>query len=381
MTLTFNKSELAKTLGVFSPYFTKGCPLSLRVVKGGILDMFTTSFVANGSVLAHVSCNKTEKATPWMHVDGPTLQSLVTLADDGPISIEIGKDELTLKYASTTNKLRFLSSSWPSYESDVKFGNPTAAITVSDLNTLTLMTEAASTEEARPDLRGIYIAASEHKLEAATTDGFAMSSVSLNLKGDLESSGAMYAIKALGRAKRAITKAAADYEEVKIGFHTSGITLSMTRDNAEYLFDVPKTTGKFPNYKAVLETMVVDGIKIDVSTDAFASFLKRANAINGNVLMQAVGGFLWLMVQNDKDEQSIDSIPVVEKGESALMLHSHSLLNDALKACAPNVKIALTFPKNNRLPILFEGTARVFAMPLSTPPDVSPFKNRQPTLV
>ena len=99
MTLTFTKSELAKTLGVLSPYFTKGCPMTLRVVKGGVLDMFVTSAITGGSVLAHVPCNKIEKATPWMYVDGPTFQSLVTLANDGPIMIDIGKEELTLKYA------------------------------------------------------------------------------------------------------------------------------------------------------------------------------------------------------------------------------------------------------------------------------------------
>jgi DNA polymerase III sliding clamp (beta) subunit (PCNA family) len=378
MTLTFTKSELAKTLSVLSPYFTKGCPMTLRIVKGGVLDMFVTSTITGGSVLAHVPCNKTEKATSWMHVDGPTFQNLVTLADEGPIMIEIGKDELTLKYApSSTSQLRLLDG--PSFESGVKFGSPSATVTGGDLNTLVSMTEAASTDEARPNLHGIYIAATKKKLEAAAADGFILSFVSLKLKDDLDASGAMYAVKALGRAKRAIK--AADDEEVRIGFHAGGIALSITRDNAEYLFDVPKMEGSFPDYKAIVKS-VAEAIKVEVETNALASFLKRASAINGNVFVQAVGGFLWLMAQNaETKEQSVDSIPIAGKGDSVCMYYVSGLLKDTLKACVPNGKIVLTFPEGNKSPMLFEGAAGVVAMPLVNPLTESPFKGRQPALI
>ncbi len=378
MTLTFTKAELAKTLAVLSPYFTKGCPMTLRVVQGGMLDVFVTSAMTGGSVLAHVPCNKTEKATPWMYVDGPTFQSLVALADDGPISIEIGKEELTLKYApNSTSQLRL--SAGPSFENGVKFGTPSATVKGSDLNTLVSMTEAASTDEARPSLHGIFIAATKKKLEAAAADGFILSFVSLKSKEDLDASGAMYAVKALGRAKRAIK--AADDEEIRIGFHTGGIAFSIVRDNAEYIFDVPKMEGSFPDYKAIVKS-VAEAVKVEVETNAFASFLKRASAIEGNVFVQAVGGFLWLMAQNQTSkEQSIDSIPIAEKGDSACMYYACSLLKDSLKACVPNGKVTLTFPKANKSPMLFEGAAGVVAMPLVNPLKESPFKDMQPALI
>ncbi|MBI1793425.1 MAG: hypothetical protein HYR70_04455 [Chloroflexi bacterium] len=377
MTLTFTKSELAKILDTLSPYFTKGCPMALRVAKSGVLDVFVTSAISGGSVLAHISCGKPEKTTSWMYVDGPTLQGLVTLADDGPISIEIGKEELTLKYAPrSTSQLRLLAG--PSFENGVKFGTPSATVKGGDLNTLVSIAEAVA-DETRPNLHGIYIAASKKNLEAAAADGFILSFVSLKSKEDFEASGAMYAVKALGRAKRAIK--AADEEDVSIGFHAGGIAFSVERGNADFIFDVPKTGGNFPDYKTVVKS-VAEVMRVEVETNAFASFLKCASAIDGNVFIQAVGGFLRLMAQNQTtQERSINSIPIAEKGESVCMYYAYGRLSGAVKACASNGKIVLTFPKENKSPMLFKGDASVVAMPLVNPLEESPFKDLQPALI
>jgi len=95
-----------------------------------------------------------------------------------------------------------------------------------------------------------------------------------------------------------------------------------------------------------------------------------------------VGGFLWLMAQNaETKEKSIDSIPIAEKGDSACMYYACGLLKDTLKACVPNGKIVLTFPKGNKSPMLFNGAAGVVAMPLVNPLKESPFKDMQPALI
>ena len=112
------------------------------------------------------------------------------------------------------------------------------------------------------------------------------------------------------------------------------------------------------------------------------SFLKRANAIDGNVFLQALNGFLWLMAKNDTTkEQCLDSISIDVKGESEVMHYAHGLLKDALKACATNGHVILTFPKSNKSPMLFEGDAAVIAMPLMNPLNESPFKGKQPALI
>ncbi len=375
MTFTFTKSELAKILSVMSPYLGGKDMMGLRLVKGGTLEMFVTALIEGGSVLARIPCNKSEKATKWMHIDGVVFQQLVQIADEGVITLDIGENSLTLKYPRSTSEIRFAHSILS--PDDVKFGTGSATIKGMDLNLLSTMTEAASTDETRPSLHGVYIAASGKKLEAAAADGFILSFASL--KAQIEATGALYSVKALGRAKRAIK--AGDDEDVSIGFHAGGIALSIARNSADFFFEIPRLEGSFPDYKAIVSG-APKAMTIEVETGAFAAFLKRANAINGNVFIQAVGGFLWVMAQNETTkEKSVDSIPIETKDESAVMYYAHELLKDTLTACAANGKVTMTFPKTNKSPMLFEGGAGVIAMPLINPLKESPFKDMQPALI
>jgi hypothetical protein len=378
MTIKFERSELAKILGTLAPYFTKGCPMAFRIIKGGTIEMFTTAAIDGGSVFARVPCPKSTKPTDWLHVDGPTFQQIISLADDGPIDIEISKEAVSMSYSPhVKSELRIVAG--PSFEDGVKFCTPSAVIKGDDLNLIASMTEAASTDETRPNLHGIFISAGKKKLEAAAADGFILSFASLNLT-DLEAPGAIYAVKALGRAKRAI-KAGGD-EDVNIGIGVTGIALSITRDNVQYTFNIPKMAGAFPDYKTIVKA-AQKAVTVVVETGAFASFLKRATAIGGNVFMQVINGYLWFMAQNSETgEQCSDSVALPENGiEGPCMYYSHTLLKNTLKACSPNGNVSLTFPKANNSPMLIEGGAGVIAMPLVNPLKESPFKNLQPALI
>ena len=240
------------------------------------------------------------------------------------------------------------------------------------------MTEAASTEETRPALNGIYLAASKKKLEAAAADGFILACATLAINSP-DASGAIYSVKALNRAKRAL-KSGDEDEEIAIGFNSHSMTLSAQRYSAEITIDVPRVGGTFPDYKPLLggdkETIV------EVESKALGAFLKRSAAIQSGIFMQARGGFLWLLTQNELTrEKCLDSIPVEAQGESAVMLYAHDLLKNALKACVPNGKVTLSFPQNNKSPMTLGGAATVLAMPLINPLDESPFKGMQPTLI
>ena len=376
MTLNFTRSELVPAINVLAPYLVSKGAISLRVAEGGMLDLFACAAIEGGSVLVRVPCNKIAKSVSWMHVDGITLQQAIQLADEGTLTLDFAADKLTLKYPGSTFELRTLTP--PITPENIEFGKTTGRIKARDINLLSTMTEAASTEEARPALTGIYLAASKKKLEAAAADGFILACATLALDAS-DATGATYSVKALNRAKRAL-KAGDDNEEIAIGFGSHSITLSAQRYSAEITIDVPHVGGTFPNYKPLLE-----GDKatiVEVETKALGAFLKRSTAIQSGIFMQARGGFLWLLTQNELTrEKCLDSIPVESQGESTVMLYAHDLLKNALKACVPNGKVTLSFPQNNKLPMTLGGAATVLAMPLVNPMDESPFKGMQPTLM
>ena len=376
MTLNFTRSELVPAINALAPYLVSKGAISLRVAEGGMLDLFACAAIEGGSVLVRVPCNKIAKSVSWMHVDGITLQQAIQLADEGTLTLDFAADKLTLKYPGSTFELRTLTP--PITPENIEFGKTTGRIKARDINLLSTMTEAASTEEARPALNGIYLAASKKKLEAAAADGFILACATLALDAS-DATGATYSVKALNRAKRAL-KAGDDDEEIAIGFGSHSITLSAQRYSAEITIDVPHVGGTFPNYKPLLE-----GDKatiVEVETKALGAFLKRSTAIQSGIFMQARGGFLWLLTQNELTrEKCLDSIPVESQGESAVMLYAHDLLKNALKACVPNGKVTLSFPQNNKLPMTLGGAATVLAMPLVNPMDESPFKGMQPTLM
>ena len=377
MTLNFTRSELVPAINALAPYLVSKGVVSLRVAEGGTLDLFACAAIEGGSVLVRVPCNKTAKPVPWMHVDGITLQQAIQLADEGTLTLDFAADKLTLKYPGSTFELRALLTPLVTPEK-VEFGKTTGHIKGSDLNLLSTMTEAASTEEARPTLHGIYLAASKKKLEAAAADGFILACAEIAI-GSLDAPGATYSVKALNRAKRAL-KAGDDDEEIAIGFGSHSITLSAQRYSAEITIDVPHVGGTFPDYKPLLGGD--KGTIVEVETKALGAFLKRSTAIQSGIFMQARGGFLWLLTQNELTrEKCLDSIPVESQGESAVMLYAHELLKNALKACVPNGKVTLSFPQSNKLPMMLGGAATVLAMPLINPLDESPFKGLQPALI
>ena len=390
MTINFNKSELSKIMAFLSPYIVSKMPVSMRVVKGGSIEFFATAGVADGgSALVRVACNKSLSVMSWKQVDGLTLQGVITNADEGVIAFNFGDTALTIKCAPrTTNELIYMNvHGW----SDLPFVEPVSTINGKHLNMIAMMTETASTDEARPGLNGIFISAGKKKIEAAASDGFCLSFATIKAGEEIEAPGALYSVKALNRAKRALK--ATDAEELKIGFglelskasenksFVPGFVLSITREDVQAMFHVPQMSGSFPDYKAITKS-APKGISVEIETSAMNSLLKRASAIEGSVFFQVVNGFLWFMAANESTQQKcVDSLAVDIQGESAVMHYAPSLLKDTLKACAANGKIKLTFPAVSNAPMLFEGHAAVIAMPLANTLKESPFKNLQPALI
>ncbi len=382
MTLNFTKSELSKIMAFLGPYITPKTPtISIRILKGGMLELFASAGMADGgSALVRVPCNKSASIPTWKYVDGPTLQGVISNADEGAIALDFGETAVTIKTSPrSTHELIYVLAE----RNEVKFTEPSATLKGKDLNLIAMMTEAASTDEARPGLTGIYLAARKNEIEAAAADGYMLSFTSIQAQ-DIESPGTVYSVKALNRAKRAI-KASND-EEVKVGFALEGkgivpgLVLSVERDGTQVLLHVPKMDGMFPDYKTITKN-APKGIQVEIETSIMEKWLKRANAVEGNVFFQALNGFLWFMARNEDEGQSVDSLAINVKDESVVMHYAASLLKDTLKACAANGKIKLTFPAASNSPMLFDGEASVIAMPLVSDLKESPFKNLQPALI
>jgi len=370
MTINFQRSELLGLLGVLTPYMAGSASLGIRT-KNEMLEVF--SYTDNGSALARMTCKGAEDRE-WMCVDGPTLQELVKLADEGLLEINFMETGLTLKFACSMSELRSARIGIP--PEVVKFGKPSSSLKGKDLTLLSTMTEAASTDGTRPSLNGIFIAAEDGSVKAAAADGFILSFASI-VAEKLTAKGSLYSVQALNRAKRAIKPA--DDEDVAIGFHKDGIALSIQRGNADFFFEIPRIGDNFPDYMPIV-IGVKKAITVRVETRAFESFLKRANAIEGSIYMQVLSGFLWMMAVNDENK-SMDSVAVEPQAESVVMHYAVSLLKDVVKACAANGHITLNFPAQNNAPMLIESTASVVAMPLVNDLKESPFKNLQPALI
>ena len=382
MTLNFNKSELSKIMSFLAPYITPKTPIiSIRILKGGTLEFFATAGIADGgSALVRVSATGPIQIREWKHVDGPTLQGVISNADEGAIALDFGETALTIKTSPrSTHELIYILAE----RNEMTFVEPSAVLKGKDLNLIAMMTEAASTDEARPGLTGIYLAAGKSKIEAAAADGYILSFTSIPAK-DVESPGAVYSVKGLNRAKRAL-KAGAN-EDLQIGFALDGkgivpgLVLSVARDGMQVLLHVPKMDGSFPDYKTITKN-APKGVQVEIETSTMEKWLKRANAIEGNVFFQTLNGFLWFMARNEDAGQSVDSLAINVQGESVVMHYATNLLKDTLKACAANGKIKLTFPAASNSPMLFDGEASVIAMPLVNDLKESPFKNLQPALI
>lgn len=371
MTIKITRSELLDALRTMSPFLAE--IMSIRINEKN-LEMFAYK---DGNVLARIPFKGAKKDVDWMHIDGVAFQQLVGLADEGIIEINFTDKGFSMLHPCSVSEFRSAPTlNWAS-PANAKFGNTSATIKGKDLSLLSTMTEAASTDDTRPNLQGIHIAAEDGAVKAAAADGYILSFTTF--ESSIKAKGSLYSVKALNRAKRAIKPA--DDEDVSIGFHKDGISLSVHRGNADFFIEVPRLEGNFPDYMAIVKG-VNKTVTVKVETKTLDLFLKRANAIqDGHIYMQALNGNLWMMATNNEKEKSLDSAPVETGDESVVMHYSVSLLKDVLKACAANGHVTLNFPEKNNAPMLINGMASVIAMPLVNELKESPFKDLQPTLI
>lgn len=374
MTIKITKNELQKALAIIAPYITKSA-ISIRISEEGCLEIFSSDNIEGGSVLASINIGGKISHHDWIMVNGQALREMVALADEGVVEIGFTASAMYLKFPCFRAEFRI--ARYGVSPDAVKFGKTSSSITGKELALISAMTEAASSDEDRPSLHGVYLAANGKNLEAAAADGFILSFASL--KSKCEAEGAIYSAKAFNRTKRALS--AAEDEDIAIGFHSAGIVLTITRGQTDVTIEIPKMSGKFPDYKQIVKG-TTKAVTVQLETKDFNAMLKRATAIGGEIILQVINGRLWSLIHNETEEnKSLDSVPVDVDGESPIMCYQTSVLKDVIKACASNGHVKITFPKAEKSPMFFEGEAAVIAMPLATTFKESPFKNLQPSLL
>jgi hypothetical protein len=375
MTIKMKRSELAQLLAVLSPYMPGNFPIAGIRIKNKVLELLTQT--DHGSALAQLSCKA--KDQEWTFMDGTKLYELAKIADDGVVEMDFTVTGLLLHFPGSISEIRCTK---PLFSSMPKLAISANVPTIKgrDLALLSTMTEAASTDEARPNLNGIFIEATGDEIKAAAADGYILSFASF-AERKLEPSKGSYSVKALLQAKRAIKPV--DEEDVAILVSREGMILSVKRENVSFTFSIPRIGDNFPDYMQIVKSATATkDVSVQLDTRVFESFLKRAKAIDGSIYLQAVNGFLWMMAENKAEEnKSLDSFAIATTEESPVMFFSAPLLKDVIKACAANGHIELIFPKQTNLPMIITGQTSVIAMPLRNDLKESPFKQLQPALI
>lgn len=378
MTFKIAKPDLAALLSFAAPYFSaKNRPLCISIQDGN-LNLFTSDRVDGGSVLVSAPLGKKIKDRDWFAVDGPNLRERVALAEDGGM-IEVSFDSKTSSIALTfpSSRAEFRCIPNLTAPSAVKFGKPGATIKGRDLNVLATLTEAASDDEARPTLAGVFIAPHKSELETAAADGFVLSYTSIESQDAKDAAGAVYSAAAINRAKRSLKPA--DDEEIKLGFDKGGLTVSAQRLGAAVTIHIPVVHTQFVDYKQILN--ISASLEVEIPTAELDRMIKRMKALEGNVYLQVTGGRFWYLIKNENTGSAIESFDVGAETESPLMFFQLSTLKDVTKACVPNGKVTIVFPENDRQPLRIKGAATALAMPLVCELKESPFKKAQPALM
>ena len=377
-TIKFTKEKLTTLLALVGPYLNAKNKALNFSVQNGNLKMFTSDFIDGGSIMLSMPLGRKDKDIDWLAINGQQFKEKVGLSNG---LIEIGFDTkistVTMQFPGSKSEFRAATLSVA--VNAVKFNEPGKVFTVKgrDFNVIATITEAASDEETRPTLTGVYVAPTKDELETAAADGFILSYATFKPGTSDNASGATYSVDAIQRVKRSLKPA--DDEELKVQVGKSGMTITTRRDDVDVTLHAPIVSTKFVDYKTIIN--IQSSLKATVPIDHLERMIKVLKSLEGHVYFQIVGGAFWYFIKSENgsrvESMSLDGI----KGESPLMHFQLSTLQNVLKACAANGSVEMIFPKASNSPLQLNGKASAIAMPLVCDLEESPFKNYQPTMM
>ncbi len=393
-TITIQKSELAIAASIVQPFFIKKMPplscIQMRL-KDKRLEMFTSLGFEGGSAYAAIPVSfKGKDMQKWQMLDGQSFVDVLALSTDTLLELTFSDTSLIIKESGSCATLKLLQSVGLAEDS---FPKQDAAITLDGLSFshMVRVGEAASDDIARATLTGLYIHADPEKSEitSVAADGFILSIASFKAKSANEAVAGVYSADALARMVRAAKPVEADI--VSLAFRKTGMLVSMTRENCEAVFMIPMLGKDYVDYQQVLRGSSPKGMQIVVQKKALESFLRRARTISGALYVQAKGGYLWLLAEDEdkKIGRTVDSLPVEgdPKETSVVLAYGMNVLRQAIVSSIAQDEITITFPLGEKIaPVMVTGAfASVIAMPLArNKEDADPFKDlkiSQPVLL
>ena len=383
-TITIQKSELAIATSIVQPFFTKKMPplscIQMRL-KDKRLELFTSLGYEGGSAYAAIPASfKGKDMQRWQMLDGQAFVDVLTLCTNTLLELTFSETSLIIKEIGSCATLKLLQS--VGLAEDI-FPKQDATITLDGLSFAHAVRvgEAASDDIARATLTGLYIHADPEKSEitSVAADGFILSIASFKAKSANEMVAGVYSADALARMVRAAKPVEADI--VSLAFRKTGMLVSMTRENCEAVFMIPMLGKEYVDYQQVLRGSSPKGMQIVVQKKALESFLRRARTISGALYVQAKGGYLWLLAEDEdkKIGRTVDSLPVEgdPKETSVVLAYGMNVLRQAIVSSIAQDEITITFPLGEKIaPVMVTGAfASVIAMPLArNQEDADPFK-------
>ena len=391
-TITIQKSELANAASVVQSFFTKKTPpfscIQMRL-KDKRLEMFA-SLGEGGSAYAAIPASFKGKDMPrWQMLDGQALVDVLTLSTAASLDLTFSETSLIIEETGSRATLKLIQNTGLAEDS---FPKPDAAITLDGLSFAHMVRvgEAASDDIARATLTGLYIHADPEKSEitSVAADGFILSIASFKTHSASEALAGVYCADALTRMVRAAKPAESDI--VSLSFQKKGMLVSISRVNCEAVFIIPLLGKDYVDYAQVLRGSTPQGMKIVVQKKALESFLRRTRTISGTLYVQAKGGYLWLLAEDDEKKigRAVDSLPFEgdPKETSPVLAYGMNVLRQAIVSSIAQDEITITFPTGEKTaPVMVTGAfASVIAMPLSRKEEADPFKGlkvAQPVLL
>jgi len=393
-TITIQKSELANAASVVQPFFTKKTPpfscIQMRL-KDKRLEMFA-SLDEDGSAYAAIPASfKGKDMQRWQMLDGQALVDVLALSTAASLDLTFSETSLIIEETGSRATLKLIQNTGLAEDS---FPKPDASLTLDGLSFAHMVRvgEAASDDIARAALTGLYIHTDPEKSEitSVAADGFILSVATLRVKthSASEALAGVYSADALARVVRAAKPAESDI--VSLSFQKKGMLVSISRVNCEAVFIIPLLGKDYVDYAQVLRGSTPQGMKIVVQKKALESFLRRTRTISGTLYVQAKGGYLWLLAEDDEKKigRAVDSLPFEgdPKETSLVLAYGMNVLRQAIVSSIAQDEITITFPKGEKTaPVMVTGAfASVIAMPLSRKEEADPFKGlkvAQPVLL
>lgn len=383
-TITLQKLELANAASLVQPFFTKKTPplscIQIRL-KDQRLEMFTSLGFEGGSAYAAIPVSyKSKDMQRWQMLDGQAFVEVLGLSTSTSLDLTFSETNLIIQESGSRATLKLIQSVGLAEDS---FPKRDATITLDGLSFANMVRvgEAASDDMTRATLTGLYLHADPAKSEitSVAADGFILSIASFKTQSASESMTGVYSADALARMVRAAKPAEIDV--IGLSFQKASMTVSISRVNCEVVFIIPMLGKDYVDYAQVLRGSTPKGMQIVVQKKALESFLRRARTISGALYVQAKGGYLWLLAEDEdkKIGRTVDCLPCEGNSQetSLILAYGMNVLRQAIVSSVAQDEITITFPTGEKAaPVMVTGAfASVIAMPLArNQEDADPFK-------